>query len=154
MLPREQQKEKNAAFWDAFRIHMRKYRSSNGKPMNWVNYPSDVKDIYIRMEVDSEGVRLCLDIQAKDDDIRAIVWEQLTELRTVLLLEMEVDPIWDENSYILSGKQVSRMYWETKNLNYYRDEDVPEIHAWLEDKLLRFDRFYQEYKEILINLVA
>ncbi|OFZ58561.1 MAG: hypothetical protein A3D92_19355 [Bacteroidetes bacterium RIFCSPHIGHO2_02_FULL_44_7] len=135
-------------------MHMRKHRSSNGKPMNWVNYPSDVKDIYIRLEVDGEGVRLCVDIQPKDDGIRAIIWEQFTELKTVLLQEMEVDPIWNESSHSIGGKQVSRVYWETRDLNYYRDEDIPQIQDWLEDKLLRFDRFYQEYKEILINLVA
>ena len=152
MLTREQRKEKNTAFWDQLRIRMRRHRSSNGKAINWINYPSDVKDIYIRMEVGPNDVKLCLDVQPKDDGIRSILWEQLTELRKVLFLEMQEEAQWIEESHQISGRMVSRLCWERNDLNYLNDEDLPEIYRWLEDKLLRFDRFYQEYKEILIHL--
>jgi hypothetical protein len=152
MLTREQRKEKNTAFWDQLRIRMRKHRSTNGKAINWINYPSDVKDIYIRMEVEPDAIRLCLDVQPKDDGIRSILWEQLTEMKKVIFLEMQEDGLWKEDSHILSGRMVSRLCWEKKGLNYLVDEDLPAIYEWLEAKLRSFDRFYQEYKEILIHL--
>lgn len=152
MLTREQRKEKNTAFWDQLRIRMRKHRSSNGKAINWINYPSDVKDIHIRMEVLPEAIRLCLDIQPKDDGIRSILWEQLTEMKKVIFNEMQEEGLWVEESHFISGRLVSRLSWEKQGLNYLNDEDLPAIYDWLEEKLLRFDRFYQEYKEILIHL--
>lgn len=152
MLSREAQKERNAAFWELFRIRMRGHRSSNGKPMNWINYPTDVKDVYVRMELDGKGVRFCFDIQPKDDGVRSILWEQMTELKRVMESEMGTDGVWLEKSHYISGRAVSRILWENTSLSFYRDEDTMAIMNWLEEKLLSFDRFYQEYKDILISL--
>lgn len=81
MLTREQQKQLNIEFWNEFRKFMSHFKSSNGKRINWLSYPSDVKNVYIRLQADGKGARLCLDIQPKDDGIRAIIWEQMTELK-------------------------------------------------------------------------
>ena len=133
---------------------MNKHRSVNGRVMNWINYPSDVKYIYIRMEVDQSGARLCFDIQPKDDEIRSILWEQMTELKKVMRDKMGVDADWMEQSHYWNGRLISRIKWENTDLDYFKDEDIPIINEFLKDKLIRFDSFYQEFKEILINLTS
>lgn len=153
MLSKEELKEKNTQFWERFRKEIKDQRSSNGRQMNWINYPTDVKDIYIRMEVDAKGARLCLDIQPKDDGIRSIIWEQMIELKKVLTDTMEAEANWNEASHTWNGRLISRIMWENPDVNYYKEEDVPLVIAFLKDKLIHFDKFYQEYKEILINLM-
>jgi hypothetical protein len=133
---------------------MKNYRSVNGRQMNWINYPSDVKDIYIRMEVDAKGARLCFDIQPKDDEIRSIIWEQMTELRKIMQDTMGIEAEWNEKSHYWNGRLISRIKWEDRNLNFFNEEDIPKINDFLKDKLIRFDSFYQEFKEILINLTS
>lgn len=152
MLSKEERKELNTAFWEGFRKEMRSIKSSNGKAINWINYPSDVKDVYIRLETDKNGVRMCYDIQPKDDGIRSILWEQMTELRRVM--EDEVGPAtsWNEENHVFNGRIVSRIYWEQTGLNFYNRNDHEEMKRFLKDKLVRFDSFYQEFKEILISL--
>lgn len=152
MLTREERKERNTTFWNNFRIEMRKVKSSNGRGMNWLNYPTDVKDVYIRLESDSKGTRLCMDIQPKDDGIRAILWEQMTELKVVMETEMGVATAWKEHDRYINNRNVSRIYWETNALNFYQYEDQPQIVDFLKDRLIRFDKFYQEFKDILIAL--
>lgn len=154
MLSKEELKEKNATFWNDFRKEMNKETSVSGRQINWINYPTDVKDVYIRMEVDSTGARLCMDIQPKDDGIRSILWEQMTELKTVMTTEMGIEANWNEESHFWNDRLISRIKWENNELNYYQEEDVPKIIDFLKDKLVRFDKFYQEYKEILINLAS
>jgi hypothetical protein len=132
---------------------MSKVKSSNGRKMNWVSYPSDVKNIYIRLMVDSKGARLCLDIQPKDEGIREIVWEQMTELKKVMESTMQHETIWIERMSAENGRFFSRIMWEQKGLNYYHDEDKPQIFEFLKNRLIEFDEFYQEFKEILINLM-
>ena len=154
MLSREELKEKNKVFWEQFRKQIKDQRSSNGRQMNWINYPTDVKDVYVRMEVDASGARLCFDIQPKDDDIRSIIWEQMTELKKVMSDEMGMDADWNEKSHHWNGRLISRIKWEDDTLNYFKEEDIPTINAFLKDKLIRFDVFYQEYKDILINLTS
>ena len=99
MISKEERKELNISFWDGFRKEMRNYKSSNGRGINWINYPSDVKDIYIRLEVEAKTARLCFDIQPKDDMIRSILWEQMTELKVVMEGEIGPATAWSEESH-------------------------------------------------------
>lgn len=154
MLSKEELKHKNIVFWEQFNKSMKNYRSVNGRQMNWINYPSDVKDIYIRMEVDAKGARLCFDIQPKDDEIRSIIWEQMTELKKIMQDTMGIEAEWNEKSHYWNGRLISRIKWEDRNLNFFNEEDIPKINDFLKDKLIRFDSFYQEFKEILINLTS
>jgi len=154
MVSKEELKHKNIAFWEQFRKSMKNSRSVNGRQMNWINYPSDVKDIYIRMEVDAKGARLCFDIQPKDDEIRSVIWEQMTELKKIMLDTMGVEAEWNEKSHNWNGRLISRIKWEDNTLNFFKEEDIPKINDFLKDKLIRFDSFYQEFKEILINLTS
>lgn len=152
MLSKEERKERNTEFWNAFRREMRKYSSTNGRGINWINYPSDVKDVYIRLEADGKGVRFCFDIQPKDDGIRSILWEQMTELKKVMEDEMGPADSWNEIDHYFNGRKVSRICWGQNDLNFFSDQDLPRIKDFLKQKLLAFDRFYQEYKDILIAL--
>lgn len=152
MLNKEERKERNTRFWDQFRKQMRSKLSSNGKRINWIGYPLGLKDLYLRLEADQAGVRMCFDIQPKDDGIRAIMWEQMTELKKVMESETGPADFWNPAHHIVSGRTVSRICWEDKHLSFMRDEDWPKMFDFLEIKLRGFDRFYQEYKDILITL--
>lgn len=131
---------------------MRKIPSSNGKGINWVNYPSDVKDVYIRLEADTKCARFCFDIQPKDDGIRSILWEQMTELKAVMEAEMGPATFWNEFDSVFNDRNVSRICWEILDANYVIEEDQIKMKAFLKEKLIQFDSFYQEFKEILILL--
>lgn len=151
MLSKEERKEKNTLFWESFRKEMRPIKSTNGRSINWINYPTDVKDVYIRLRADSNGASISFDIQPKDDGIRSILWEQMTELKVVM--EEETGPaIWSEFDRVFSGRNVSSIYWEKNDLNFFKEEDVPKIKEFLKEKLIGFDAFYQEFKEILVLL--
>lgn len=152
MLSKEELKLKNTLFWNGFKKFMQKYKSSNGKRMNWVSYPSDVKNVYIRLYTDSKVARLSFEIQPKDNSVREIIWEQMTELKKVMEASMKYETIWDEKSYTVDGKIYSRIYWELEGVNYFNEEDHSKIYDFLKDRLLEFDEFYQEFKEILISL--
>ena len=152
MLSKEELKIKNTLFWNGFKKFMQKYKSSNGKRMNWVSYPSDVKNIYIRLYTDSKVARLSLEIQPKDSSVREIIWEQMTELKKVMESSMNYETIWDEKTYSNDGKLYSRIDWELQEVNYFNEEDHEKIYVFLRDRLLEFDEFYQEFKEILISL--
>ena len=49
MFSKEESKEHNLIFWNGFNTYMTKIRSSNGRKINWLNYPSDAKTIFIRL---------------------------------------------------------------------------------------------------------
>ena len=152
MISKEELKARNSAFWTEFQNEMRNVRSSSGRRMNWINYPTGVKDIYVRMETNGKSTIFGIDIQPKDEGVRSILWEQMTELRRVLEAEMGEATEWSEFNREFAGRIISRIYWEKDGLNFFDDADLPEIRNFLREKIVAFDAFYEEYKEILITL--
>jgi hypothetical protein len=152
MLTREEQRNINTFFWTAFRDYMKKEKSSNGRRINWLNYPSDVKDVYIRLHADVHFAGLTFDIQSKDDGIRSLLWEQLCELQKVMEERMMIKGEWNENIKLNDGKTISRITWGTHKLNYLKEEHRATIFEFLRSTILAFDVFYQEFKDILVNL--
>lgn len=152
MLSKEERKQRNEQFWNELKKEMRPVFSSNGKPINWINYPSDVKDVYVRLEADSKGARLCFDIQPKDDGIRAILWEQMGELRKIMESIVGEADGWEEYHHYIGDRAVSRIYWEKQGVNFYKEEDIEAFKSFFREKLIAFDEFYQEFKEIIVLL--
>ena len=152
MLSREEQKQINSAFWDGFKEFTKKIKSSNGRRINWLSYPSDVKDVYIRLHAGTKESSVFFDIQPKDTGVRAIIWEQMTELKKVMESTMQLKGEWIENVILPDGRAISRISWSRSGLNYLNKADHAEIYTFLRDTIVAFDSFYQEFKEILINL--
>lgn len=153
MLSKEERKQKNQAFWEGFKTYMKGTPSCSGRRTNWLNYPTEVEELYVRLTASNNGCSLNFDIQSKDEGIREIVWEQMGELRVVLSSEMNYPSVWIEDQPMPTGQIISRITWEDERFNYFNEDDIPKIYAFLKQRLIDFDRFYQEYKDILIALV-
>jgi hypothetical protein len=152
MLSREEQKAINTFFWNGFKEFTKKVKSSNGRRINWLSYPSDVNDVYIRLHADTRIIGVFFDIQPKDQGVREIIWEQMTELKKVMESTMNIKGEWMETLFLEDGRTISRISWTKSGLNYLNEDDRLEIYTFLRDTLKAFDNFYQEFKEILINL--
>lgn len=153
MLSKEALKEFNTEFWDKFRRRMRPHHSSSGRRMNWLNYPSDVKSIFIRLDVNKKFAALNFDVQFKDPEVLDLVWEQLLEMKVVMENTMNVKGEWLDDCYLPNGARFCRIQWKKEPCSYYDESQQDDIYAFLEETLLKFDIFYQEFKEIVINLV-
>jgi hypothetical protein len=153
MLSKEELKIYKTTFWEDFKKHMSKHRSASGRKMNWLNYKTDLKDVYVRLETNKNNIQVCFDLQFKDADIRTIVWEQMGELKKVLTDEMGDSGIWEEHHWNETIPDFCRIYWRKEGLNYLKQNHRDEIFHFFEDRLIRFDRFYDNYKDILINLI-
>ena len=153
MLSKEARKERNEKFWSGFKEYMRGTLSSTGKRVNWLNYKTEVQDTYLRLICDGKTTAVCYDIQFKHAGIKAIFWEQLRELKKVLEASMQQETSWEENTITKEGLSIGRISWSIENVNFYNDEDWDKIYAFYKVRLVEFDEFYQEFKDILIALV-
>jgi len=153
MLSKEARKAWNEAFWLGFKNYMRAQLSANGKRVNWINYPTQVKNTYLRMVCEGKNIALCYDIQFKDEGVQAIFWEQLTELKVVLESNMSIPTNWEATYLNKEGQHIGRIFWQLEGANFYEQEDWPHIYAFFKKHLKEFDVFYQEFNEILITLV-
>ncbi|RYM33595.1 DUF4268 domain-containing protein [Brumimicrobium glaciale] len=153
MFSKEEQKSLNAAFWTRFKEQAGVNKSANGKRVNWVNYPTHLKQLYVRLHADTEIAKLSIDIQAKNEGVRLIIWEQMTELRKVMEAEMITPGLWEETSQNIAGQTISRISWTLEDVNMYVKEDQDKIFGFFIPLLVGFDKFYTTYDEVLIGLV-
>jgi hypothetical protein len=153
MLPKEERKARNVAFWTAFKEVMRKKMSSNGRRINWATYPTEIKDTYLRLNPIGGKAMMSYDIQFRDSGVREIFWEQLGELRKVMEAHFNFPTVWEENIHLDNGLMMHQISWTLTDVNFYNDDDWSKIHLFFRERLIEFDAFYQEYKDILIALV-
>jgi hypothetical protein len=154
MFSKEELKQYKIDFWTAFKKRMQDKRSSNGRKINWLNYPSEIPYIFIRLDANAKEARFMIDIQPKDDGIRAIIWEQLYELKVVFEAEMGTDGQWLENESSQQVAAFNRISWMLEDVNFFQENDKHKIFDFFEERLVKFDNFYQEFKDILIHLAS
>ena len=152
MLTREEKKTINTLFFKDFRDFMSYYKSENGRTINWLTYPTDVKQLFVRLHIDSKIAALRLDIQSKDQGIREIIYEQLGELQRVMEEKVGSDAKWHDSFFLENGLEISRIEWVLEDVSIYEPADKKKIFEFWKEKMIGFDSFYQEYKEILILL--
>lgn len=153
MFTKEERKVFHSEYWGRFKNYISSTRSVEGRRINWLNYPTRLKQIYIRLDVNQERARFSIDIQTKDEGIRSIIWEQFEELKRVLETEMETAGNWTETTFNAARQEISSIYWELDDVNIYNSNDEQKVFQFFKQHLIRFDRFYATYKDILIELI-
>jgi hypothetical protein len=153
MLSKEAQKEWNIRFWNGFKNEMKSFSSSNGKRINWLTYPTDVKNVYLRMVCGKDFVAVNFDIQFNDQGIRDIVWEQMEELKGLINTQMNYPSEWNRGIQTKEGLIIDQISWKLENTNYLHEDSWGNIYDFLKNRIISFDKFHQEFKDILINLV-
>lgn len=153
MLSKEEQKQRNIAFWTRFKSLVGKHRSDNGQKITWVNYPTGTKQLYVRLTVNQKLVRFAVEIQDNDIEIRNLIWEQFLELKKVWTTEMGSKGEWDNNAYNQAGQPIHRIAWTLEGVNMFDKNQEKEIIQFLIEKLRAFDRFYNHYGELIIHLL-
>lgn len=153
MFSKEERKKIHEEFWQGLKKRMNKHTNTNGKRVNWLRYPIRMKEMYVRMAADNHSATFSIEFQSTDNGILALLWEQMIELKNVLELEMGNDGEWMDETFNLAGQPICAIRWHLNEVNMYRLSDAPTIYAFYEAKLLAFDRFYEEYKEVLLALM-
>lgn len=153
MFSKEELKAINGDFWTRFKEKAGVNKGASGKRINWVNYPTHLKQIYVRLHADTELARFSIDIQDKDEGVRKLIWEQFEELRNVFEKEMIIPGVWEETAFNTANQPIFRISWTLNDVNMYTREDQHAIYDFFINLLIRFDRFYTEYDEVLIGLI-
>ena len=152
MFTKEEKKAINTTFWGNVKKALNKTPDAEGRFIQWLNYPIKIKEVFLRLKVDKNKAIISLDIQSTDEGVRAILWEQLEELNTVMTANVSHPTIWDKNAFNDAGKPIYQLRWELEDVSLYNREDEAKIIDFFRQTLTQFDAFYSEFGEILKNL--
>lgn len=151
MYTKEEKKAIKTEFWTSFGVYMRKYTSQYGK-VHWVNYKTKIKDLYFRLEFTEQEAYFAIDFQHKDDGIRELFYEQLTELK-VVLEEAIGEPLeWTELCFNEFNQPISRISISLTGVNLYNKGDWQKVFLFFEKRMVGLHQFWIDFKEIFIQL--
>ena len=151
MYTREEKKNNTAQFWNSFGLYMKKYNQRYGR-VRWVNYRSNVKDIYFRLSITDKGAKFAIELQHKDDGIRELFYEQFKALKTVLHQAVGDDLEWKERLFNQHEQAISSIYLELKDVSIYNRDDWQKIFQFFEKKMTGLHDFWEEFGEVFKEL--
>ena len=151
MFSREEKKTLNTAFFNQFVRHMSRHHSIGGGGGRWESYKTGVKGLYFRL-LTTPIVGIAIDIQQKDPEIRALLFDQFVELRRLLEAEWGDGVNYEQSHYLESGLEVSRISITLENAYFYDKEQWTEIISWYEKHLLSLDAFWDTVGDIVKGL--
>ena len=151
MFTKDEKRRFNTEFWTSFGIYMKKHNVRYGR-VKWVNYKTNVKDVYFRLEVTPKQATFAIELQHDDDGMRALFYEQFVELKTMLNNHTNNELIWEEIAFNKFQKPISHIYMTLPSVSIYNKDDWQKVFQFFESKLTGLHEFWEEFSEIFKNL--
>lgn len=139
-------------FWSAFGLLMKPVPSASGKRVNWLNYRTGAKGIFLRSHVDRNTAISALDIDTNDSDYKELYLEQFDELKAIMRSSLPFEMYFSECFIRENETEVTRFYMIIEGVNLYRKEDWPEIFGFLKTSLIAWDEFWTDFKDLFLQL--
>ena len=151
MLTKEEKKNLRIEFWSILEAQLEKDKNPHGSKVKWLNYNTNVKHLYFRMECDENGARLCMDLQFPDKGIRSLYYEQFKEFENILSSKFK-DLKWQEDYEHTNGKTISRISIEKEGCHLFNRADWDKMQLFLKINFKKLDVFWGEFGEVFINM--
>ena len=142
MLSKQERKDLNTEFYTALGRVMQGSFSETGRTVKWTNYRTNIRDIYVRMEVDHKGAVFAVELQHYDEGIRQLYWEQFMEVKRLMQSEFAHELRWMEFFTKEDGITNGRISCSTQEGSLYLKDTWPALLAFLKKNLVAFDRFW------------
>ncbi len=146
MIDREEASRLRKEFWTAFGRYMTPVPSSEGMKINWINYRTDVKDVYFRMDADSRGATIAITIEHNDADIRELYFEQFLELKTMLHTTLQEEWEWHPRLSMTEGKEIGKIYKQLPGVSIFNKDQWPDLISFFKPRIITLDRFWENAK--------
>jgi len=138
-------------FWNGFGMHMKKHNADFGR-VRWVNYRSNVKDIFFRLNIDNKSATFSIEMQHKDEGLRELFFEQFKELKAVLEDNIREELIWEAKAYNQNNQPISGIFSDLNKVSIYNEKDWPSIFIFFEKRMIGLHTFWVEFEEIFKDL--
>lgn len=152
MFTKEEKKQLKLDFWEGVNTQLSAKGKSLGRNIDWMNYPTNIKRLFFRMEVNHQSAKLCIDLQFIDEGVREVFFEQFEEFQNILNNTITTQVHFVKDFPHANGKTISRIYIENSGGNIFNPKTWPEMTDFLVTHFIELDEFWQEFGEVFYNL--
>lgn len=142
MFSKEESKKLRQNFWISF---------GKSYPTKWILYDTKIKDFSLKFHFDTSKAMVSMDIESKDLEKRIELWEKLISLKSVLKENYIEDIIFQEYTYLENQTEISRIYIIRENVSIHNKNTWQETMMFLNDNMKKFEAFFIDFEEVLIN---
>jgi len=133
-------------FWTKFGQYMNPIPSSDHKQVNWINYKTGEKDIFIRMHADNKKAIIAFELVHKDPEIQEFYFKQFQSLQNHFNEIVGKEYIWKLHMHDDSGRIISKIYLEKQDVNIYNKSDWPTLIEFFKSNIIALDQFWNDVK--------
>lgn len=134
-------------FWTSFGRYMHPVPNSAGERINWINYKTGKKDVFIRLQADNKLATIALVLQHNDLELRQKLYTLLQSFNESLQQPAAYNWQWFPETFNEYGKSVAKIEAGIAGVNIFNEQSWPVIINFLKPYLIALDAFWNEVKE-------
>ena len=129
-------------FRTQFGQYMRPLPGDAGKSVNWLNYKTGIRHLYLKMDADNRHAMVAIELRHDDLLLQQYYFEKFRELEKVF--EQMMNELWEWKPDIIDedGKRFSRISTVLKGVNVVNTSDWPLIISFLKPRIIALDAFW------------
>jgi len=148
MYSKEYKSEMKKLFYTSFGKYMSKNKSINDTKIKWLNYKTNIKDLYFKIDCNENYTKILIDIQHNDDEIRKLFFAQFLELEKLFIKTMGEKWIWESEYLNFYGQKSSQISKNLKKVNIYDKKTWVSSFKFLEKRFIKIDEFWLNFYEV------
>jgi len=141
MFSKEESAQLRKEFWTSF---------GKSFPRKWLLYNTKIKDFNFKFVAENKIAMVCLDIESPDATKNELLFEQLLELKNILIEDYLPDVIFDEIYLLNNGKIIHRIY-----VNFNGEFNIHNKNTWqntfvfFKEAMHQFEEFYEDFDDFI-----
>ena len=133
------------------RLLKQEFWTSYGKsfPRKWVLYDTKIKGLSFKFHFDTKKALVALDLE---DDLEERInhWGKLLALKSILLEEYLPEALFEEEYFLESGKEISRVYLPlNESVSIHNKKSWRITMEFFNETMSKFEAFFEEYQDII-----
>ena len=133
-------------FWTRFGQYMAPVPSVGGEKVHWINYKTEIKGIFFKMNADNNRAYVAVEINVGDAGLQQKYFETFLQFKKPF--EVAAGKDWEMRQHFITedGKEIARISAELNGVNIFRESDWPVIISFLKIHVMGLDAFWSEFK--------
>lgn len=130
--------------------------TSYGKsfPRKWILYNTQIKGFSFKFVANQKQAMVCLDIESFDKVKNELLFEQLLELKSILLEDYLPEAIFDKNYTLENGKTIHRIYVNhLEKFNIHNKNTWQQAYEFFNKNMHQFEQFYEDFEDFIKQVI-
>lgn len=145
MFSKEESAQLRKQFWTSF---------GKSFPRKWILYNTQIKDFSFKFVANKKEAMVCLDIESFDKAKNQLLFEQIVDLKNILLEEYLPNAIFDDNYQLENGKIIHRIYVKhLKTFTIHNKDTWRATYEFFNETMPEFEQFYEDYEDFIKQVI-